>query len=85
MWVKGVFSKIWGVILEYMRIYLSASVYGVSVANTHSFFALTVARRLTAIIMGALRYCIAIAPLSTPKLFFGHAPDARLPSCPGTR
>jgi hypothetical protein len=65
MWVKGVFSEMWGVILEYIRIYLSANVYGVSVANTHSFFALPTARRLTAIIMGALRYQTAIVPLSS--------------------
>ena len=65
----------------------SMVVCGVFVANTHSFFTMTVARRLTAITVGALRYCIAIAPLSTTKPFsvtrpMPVCPRAQTPGCP---
>ena len=60
----------------------SMDVGGVSVANTHSFFTMTVARRLTAITVGAFRYCIAIVPISSPKSFSVTCP---MTVCPRAR
>ena len=56
---KGLF---WNLGYAYIR---SMGKDRVFVENTHSFFALPTARRLTAITVGALRYQTAIVPLSS--------------------